>query len=313
MQNDKLFLNTPLFGMSLYVSLMALSISLIYIIGDFVLGSPVPLHALVMGCMLLIIMLLENKIPFRKSWNEKSNDERNDTVYFIVIANLVPKLMAMVWAGVLLGSTLWLQQFFSVDSLWVHDWPIWAQVMLVLFSADFIRYWFHRWAHEVPLLWRLHEIHHSSKKMYWLATMRFHPLEKVLWLIPETVPMIILGISPEVLLIYYIYNSTNSVLQHSNINMKLGPLNYLISLQEYHFWHHSKVVEESNNNYGSNFIIWDTIFGTRFLPKESEVGVLGLYGDKFPNSFFRQMVRPFITKAIDYESEKPSFKAKMKI
>ena len=103
-----------------------------------------------------------------------------------------------------------------------------------------------------------------------------------------------MGVSGEVLAAYFVFYAVNGFFQHSNCDVRLGPLNYLISGPELHRWHHSELPAESNNNYGNNLIVWDVLFGTRFLPSDREVGDLGLVNRNYPGGFWTQMRTPFI-------------------
>ena len=123
---------------------------------------------------------------------------------------------------------------------------------------------------------------------------RFHPIEKAVQYAFDTLPFALLGVSHEVLAAYFVFYALNGFYQHSNCRVRLGPLNYVVSGPELHRWHHSKLVHESNNNFGNNLIVWDVVFGTRFLPKDREVGELGLQDRAYPTGFFPQMRSPFI-------------------
>ena len=130
--------------------------------------------------------------------------------------------------------------------------------------------------------------------MYFLNAARFHPLEKIIFLIPETVPFIILGTPQEALLMYAIFNSVHGLFQHSNIYIKSDWLNYVFSMTELHRWHHSKRIQESNSNYGNNLIVWDIVFGTFFWPKGQTVKEVGLLNPNYPEGFIGQVKAPFL-------------------
>jgi len=76
-------------------------------------------------------------------------------------------------------------------------------------------------------------------------------------------------------------------------------------MAELHRWHHSRRLEESNTNFGQNLIVWDVVFGTRFLPKDREppadIGIAGL--PAFPMDYWGQLVSPFRWRAIREQSE----------
>ena len=248
----------------------------------------------------VFISLLEHYFPNRKAWRANSYHILNDVVFMLVVQNLLPKLL-----GFLL--TISLLEFIQSNSLsitenwrhyWPHDWPIFSQVIAMMVIAEFFRYWIHRLAHNWTPLWQLHAVHHSPHNLYWINVGRFHPLEKSLQYVFDALPFILLGVSPAVLAMYFVFYAVNGFFQHCNIVMRLGLLNYLISGPELHRWHHSVKIEESNNNYGNNLIVWDLIFGTWYLPKSRQVDKLGLVNRNYPSSFLAQMKAPFI-KGLD--------------
>ena len=183
---------------------------------------------------------------------------------------------------------------------WPHHFLPIVQAFLMVLFADFFRYWFHRASHEWYSLWRLHAVHHSPHKLYWINVGRFHPIDKALQFLFDSLPFIIVGVSEEVLAIYFVFYAINGFFQHCNIDLKLGFLNYIISGPELHRWHHSFIIEEANKNYGNNLIIWDLLFGTWFLPTDREIEELGLKNRQYPLDFANQMRTPFI-KGIDQD------------
>ena len=89
------------------------------------------------------------------------------------------------------------------------------------------------------------------------------------------------------------FYAVNGFYQHSNCDVRLGPLNQLVSGPELHRWHHSMIPSESDSNFGNNLIVWDTLFGTHYLPVGREVGPLGLINQNYPDGFLAQMRTPF--------------------
>lgn len=65
--------------------------------------------------------------------------------------------------------------------------------------VDLVRYWVRRACHHFPMLWRLHEVHHSPRLLYSLNASRFHPVEKTLHFAVDTLPYLILGVAAQVL------------------------------------------------------------------------------------------------------------------
>jgi len=241
----------------------------------------------------IAITFFEWWYPYRRNWHPGPNDIGHDVTFMLLVQVLLPQLLSFLAALAIL--TTFHQHDLQFNHWWPRHWAPAAQVVLMLLVADFFRYWLHRAAHEwiIPL-WRLHAVHHSPQKLYWLNVGRFHPLEKSIQFLFDALPFILLGVSETVLSLYFVLYSVNGFFQHCNIDLRLGFMNYLISGPELHRWHHSRIITESNANYGNNLIIWDVVFGTRYLPDDKEVGELGLLNRNYPDGFLAQMKTPFI-------------------
>ena len=245
-----------------------------------------------------IITFLEQKFPYRREWLPNASDVKNDSAFMLVVQVIVPKLLSFFVAIMLLKFLK--AQNLTPEGYWPHHYPTYIQAIFMLLSADFLRYWLHRASHAWYPLWRLHAVHHSPHKLYWVNVGRFHPGDKALQFLLDALPFILLGISEEVLAVYFIFYGINGFFQHCNIDLRLGFLNYIISGPELHRWHHSFIIEEANRNYGNNLIVWDLLFGTWFLPKDREIEKLGLKNREYPLDFANQMRTPFI-RDIDQE------------
>ncbi len=245
-----------------------------------------------------VVTLCERLLPERREWTPNRATVGNDLAFMLVVQMLLPKLLSLLAALTLIR---WLEAHnWAPQNLWVHHWPIGLQAAAMVLLADFFRYWLHVASHRFPLLWRLHAVHHSPHRLYWLNVGRFHPLEKALQFFCDALPFILLGVSAEVVALYFTFYAVNGFFQHCNVRLRLGWLNYLVSGPELHRWHHSRQVSESNANYGNNLIVWDLLFGTWFLPRGREVGSLGLLNPAYPTGFGSQFRAPFVTE-LDHE------------
>ena len=242
----------------------------------------------------VLINYLEKIIPYRPEWWPDINELKQDASYMVLIQLLLPRCIGFLI--IILLSKIAQDYNVRIDKLWPSDLPIVFQALIMLLVADFLRYWLHRLTHRWKPLWKLHEVHHSPKKLYWMNVGRFHPFEKVLQYVFDALPFIILGVSQDVLALYFVFYAVNGFFQHCNIDLRLGFLNYLISGPELHRWHHSKYIHESDNNFGNNLIIWDLIFSTHYLPDSRSVNKLGVLDDSYPTSLPAQLVAPFIDK-----------------
>ncbi len=238
----------------------------------------------------VIITLLELNFPYSIKWRPRMEDVRVDMAFMTLVQLALPPLIGFTFTYMLIEPALALNLPFV--QFWPHAWPTWMQVLLMILLADLLRYWLHRAAHTNQYLWRLHSVHHSVEQLYWLNTSRFHPLEKLLQMMLDSLPFLLMGVDEKVLSLYYIAYATNGFLQHSNIQLRFGILNYVVGSAELHRWHHSKEPKESNTNYGNNVIIWDLLFGTWFLPKGRNVDTLGLL-EEYPKTFLKLLSAPF--------------------
>ena len=240
----------------------------------------------------LIITWLEQAFPAHSAWRPDRTEVLNDALYMALVQSLLPKFLAFATAIALIRlSPSWALPAVGV---WPHHWPLLLQALLMLLCADFLRYWLHRAAHHWQPLWRLHAVHHSPRKLYWFNVGRFHPLEKFLQFLLDSLPFMLLGVPEAALALYFVFYAVNGFFQHCNIRLRLGCLNYLVSGPEPHRWHHSARSEESNHNFGNNLIVWDLLFGTRYLPRRRSVRRLGLLDRRYPTGFGRQLLAPFV-------------------
>jgi sterol desaturase/sphingolipid hydroxylase (fatty acid hydroxylase superfamily) len=237
-----------------------------------------------------IVAWLEVRFPHRSEWRPGKDDVTTDLTFMTVVQLALPPLAGFLFAYALIEPARTLD--LPLRAWWPHTWPIWIQGIVMVFVVDFLRYWLHRAAHENATLWRLHAVHHSVEQLYWLNTARFHPIEKTLQMMLDSVPFLLMGVDARVLSIYYIAYATNGFFQHCNIRLRYGLLNYLVGSAETHRWHHSREPREANANYGNTGIVWDLVFGTWFLPREREVGRLGLH-EPYPRTFVGLMKAPF--------------------
>ena len=254
----------------------------------------------------LAIPLFERLLPYRADWNASQGDVGTDLTH-LTVSTLIQYAEKPLLVALLVGATGWAAERFG-GSAWPHHWPLAAQLVLMLLVAEFGRYWVHVAAHKVPWLWRFHAVHHSPRRLYAFNANRFHPVEKIFFQLPEIAPFIVLGTNAETLALYFTLNSVRGLFQHSNVRVRLGPLNYVFAMSEVHRWHHSRRIHESDTNYGNNLIVWDLVFGTFFWPKDRTVGEVGLLNPDFPTTYVAQLAAPFadrdLSKPLGYVPER---------
>ena len=153
--------------------------------------------------------------------------------------------------------------------LWPSNWPLALQLALALLIADFGAYWMHRFMHTNRIGWRMHALHHSTQRLHFLASGRAHPFNAFLTLSCETGLLVMLGIPSGTLILFMVFKAVNGLLQHSNIDLRPGLLNYVFATNDVHRWHHSDNQLESSKNFGNTTMIWDHIFGSLIVRKNS--------------------------------------------
>ena len=241
----------------------------------------------------LIFIFIEKLFPLRREQPVFRPEWQTDFHHFIV--------NHMVVGFVLLATNLLVHKLFGwavKDGLqaWVRDLPFPVALFAIVLVADLVQYWTHRAYHEVPLLWRLHAVHHSVKSMDWMAGSRQHILELLLTRTLVLAPIFVLGFSKEVIDTYIVIVGFQAVFNHANVSVRLGPLRYVIVTPNFHHWHHSQDDEAIDKNYAAHFAFLDYLFGTAVTADRKWPNQYGVVGDYVPNGFWRQFLFPFTWK-----------------
>jgi sterol desaturase/sphingolipid hydroxylase (fatty acid hydroxylase superfamily) len=133
--------------------------------------------------------------------------------------------------------------------------------------------------HRVPLLWRLHRVHHSDTVMDVSTALRFHPIEILASLGFKATIILLLGAPPQAVLAFEIVLGAGALFTHANLAMPAWlerPLRVLFVTPSLHMIHHSPNPAETNSNFGFSFSFWDRLFGSyrdRRLGNGFEVGL----------------------------------------
>jgi sterol desaturase/sphingolipid hydroxylase (fatty acid hydroxylase superfamily) len=146
--------------------------------------------------------------------------------------------------------------------------------------------------------WWLHALHHGSERLYWLNNFRIHPLNYAINYVLAFAPLLLIGTPTDVVLGYLALTYPVLMLQHANLPLRSGWLNYVFSTNEVHRWHHADNPKDGDRNFGRALVIWDIVFGTyRYSPKGNDPAAVGLYQPtQYPaqSSFARQVSSMFL-------------------
>ena len=241
----------------------------------------------------LIFIFIEKLFALRRDQPVFRPEWQTDLHHFIV--------NHMVVGFVLLATNLLVHKLFgwaAHDGIrgWVANLSFFVAVFLIVLVADLVQYWTHRAYHEVPLLWRLHAVHHSVKSMDWLAGSRQHIIELLITRTLVLAPIYVLGFSKEVIDAYIVIVGFQAVFNHANVSVRLGPLRYVIVTPNFHHWHHSQDKEALDRNYAAHFAFLDYAFGTAVKADREWPESYGVLGDYVPNGFLKQLAFPFTWK-----------------
>jgi sterol desaturase/sphingolipid hydroxylase (fatty acid hydroxylase superfamily) len=238
---------------------------------------------------------LERVVPETPRWRHDPLELRTDVLHALVSNTLPTALFRTLFYALAVAAAARLGAV-AGGPLWPVHWPLLAQLPLALVVAEGASYSIHRALHETRL-WPLHAVHHSSRRLYFLLVTRKHPVQAFLTYGARLSVLWLLGVPAPVLVLYTVVTTTNGFVQHANLHMRFGPLNWIFATPELHRWHHSKVVEESNANYGDVLIVWDWLFGTRIHPQGEERLHDGLgLPDGFPveHTYRGHLALPFV-------------------
>jgi ornithine lipid hydroxylase len=243
--------------------------------------------------MIVLILALELWIPFQRRWGDVREATRADIIYFLLAAPL-DAVQVFLLVGLLAGTAQY-HHYLRVVDVWPTSAPILVQLLLATLLVDFFKYWYHRATHEVPVLWRIHSIHHSLDRLEMLRASYFYPIDIVVTVATGTLVMLMAGAGSEIIIFHNVYAGITGLLNHSNVDFECGFFDAVLNSPGHHRAHHSLGMPGSRSNYGSFFNFTDRLFGTRYLPADQHaidrIGLDVTY--RMPATFLGQLAAPF--------------------
>ena len=240
--------------------------------------------------LFLIVAPFEKLYPRQKGQRIRRPLVAND----IGFALLGPLLnVAAIAALVLIGglSLFWLPGLAARPLVGLI--PAAALPFVAFLMFDFVGYWTHRWAHEVPFMWRFHSVHHSPEHMDWVSGFRIHPFDGVV-IAPAFFFLLGAGIDAELAGIFAVFQIILGIFFHANVRVRWRWLDRLVANPEFHHWHHSSEDDAIGHNYGAALPWWDMTFGTFFMPRHATGRRPSRYGisDPLPRNLIGQLTYP---------------------
>jgi sterol desaturase/sphingolipid hydroxylase (fatty acid hydroxylase superfamily) len=182
--------------------------------------------------------------------------------------------------------------------------PAWLAVALSVVALDLVIYLQHVLFHAVPVLWRLHRVHHADLDFDVTTGIRFHTLEILLSLGIKVAAVVLLGAPALAVLVFEVVLNASSMFSHGNVRLPAWLdrlLRWVLVTPEMHRVHHSARPRETNSNFGFNLPWWDFLFGTYLAqPADGHEGMtVGLeefrderQADRLPGMLLLPLVGP---------------------
>lgn len=252
--------------------------------------------------VILAVLGLELWMPFQPRWGDIRNASRADLIYFL-LAVPIDALQMFLLIGLVAGTAQY-HHYLRVMDVWPRDAHILAQLLLAILLVDVFKYWYHRATHEVPLLWRIHSIHHSLDRLEMLRASYFYPIDIFFTVATGTLVMIMAGAATEIVIFHNVFAGITGLLNHSNVDFQCGVFDTVLNSPGHHRAHHALDPPGRHSNYGSFFNFADRLFGTRYLPADQRsldrIGLDGSY--RMPPTFFGQLAAPFRWRSVHTET-----------
>lgn len=233
---------------------------------------------------------------------QQSKTRRWVTNWGITIANaLTLRLMAFLVPLLAVGAAIdAAAQGWGLFN-WL-TWPSWIEIALAVLILDLAIWLQHLITHKVPILWRLHRVHHADVDMDVTTAIRFHPVEIALSMILKIGLVYVLGPAAVAVILFEVILNGTAMFNHANIKLPL-PLDRIVRrvlvTPDMHRVHHSVHRHEHDSNYGFALSIWDRTFGTYIAQPEGghddmQTGLQ--WQDDRPSRFGWSLALPFARK-----------------
>jgi len=245
----------------------------------------------VLGLLLVLAIVVsfvvERVLPYERAYNAPQGDAWRDVVHAVVneASNAVSILLLPAIAAV-----------FPKTGLWPSAWPLPLQLLLAVAVADAGITLAHFASHRSALLWRFHAVHHSVQRMYGFNGLMKHPLHQSFELTCASLPLIVLGMPVHVAWLLGFAVAVQLLLQHSNVDLCVGPLRHVWAVAPAHRFHHVNRSADGDVNFALFSSIWDHLLGTfhysaATMPRVGELGIEDR--PTYPVRYVAQLLEPF--------------------
>jgi sterol desaturase/sphingolipid hydroxylase (fatty acid hydroxylase superfamily) len=229
----------------------------------------------------------ERVIPYDPKWNSDQSDSVRDRWHAAVNESLILLSVAAIpLLAAIAPDVGW----------WPSSSPFVVQVVIAILAADLGITLVHLASHRVGFLWRFHAVHHSVTRFYGLNGLMKHPLHQTVEMAAGVAPLVLLGIPVDVAAVLATATAVQLLVQHSNADYRVGPLNRVLALNEGHRFHHLKWAGVGDVNFGLFTLIWDHLLRTYSYDRDRRFSSadLGMAAKPhYPSGYLKQLVYPF--------------------
>lgn len=248
----------------------------------------------VFGGVLALMVLWEWRLP-RRTLSQSRGRRWPGNVGLVAVDTLVVRLLfpaGAVGAALLAESRGW--GFFNAVAA-----PGWLAGAASLVLLDLVIFGQHVLFHRVPVLWRLHRVHHADLDFDVTTGLRFHPVEILLSMLIKIAVVVAIGAPAAAVLVFEVLLNASSMFTHANVRLPRGldrAVRWLLVTPEMHRVHHSIARHETDSNFGFNLAVWDRLFRTyRAQPEAGHEAMtigLGRFRDPRELALHRLLVQP---------------------
>ncbi len=240
-----------------------------------------------LGVAVAVSFAAEYLLPYQDSWNGSHGDTGRDATHSVVNETLILASVGVIPA---------LAACIPGDGFWPHTWPFLVQVLIAILVADLGITLAHYASHKIAVLWRFHAVHHSVTRFYGLNGLMKHPLHQTVEMTAGVTPLLLAGIPVPVAASLSLAVAVQLLLQHSNVDYRVGPFKYLLALNEGHRFHHLKWAGIGDVNFGLFTLIWDHLLRTYSYDStrqftSSDLGMAAK--PDYPSGYLAQLAEPF--------------------
>ena len=296
-----------------------------------------------LGLLILVFIGIsfatERLIPYDRAFNEPQRDQRRDVLHALMneSLNVIGIAVLPLIAGLLVLAPIWpsswpllfqlllailisdigitlahfashrlrllwrlhavhhsVKRLYGFNGLMKH--PLLFQLLLAILISDIGITLAHFASHRLRLLWRLHAVHHSVKRLYGFNGLMKHPLHQFIETVAGTTPLLIIGVPQNVLMLLVVAVVFQLLLQHSNVAYFTGPLKKVLAINSVHRFHHLNTAKEGDVNFGLFTTLTDRFLGTAYFDSERTIGAkdLGIASEpNYPTNYWQQLMQPF--------------------